>query len=95
MKKQIDEIKKINELIQKRKTGTPAELANKFNVSERKVKGIIKHMRDLGCPIHYNVIKKSYEYTKQGVFKLGFEEDRSESIVNAVFKALRNENIIS
>jgi len=94
MRKQIVEIKEINELIQKRKTGTPAELADKFNVSERKVKGIIKDMRDLGCPIQYNVAKKSYVYTKQGVFKLGFEEDKSERIVNAVFKALRNENII-
>jgi predicted DNA-binding transcriptional regulator YafY len=41
-------------------TGAPAELAIRFEVSERSIKRIVKELRDEGVDISYNTIRRSY-----------------------------------
>jgi biotin operon repressor len=41
-------------------TGTPADLATKFEISERSVKRIIKEMREEGSEIRFDYMRISY-----------------------------------
>ena len=41
-------------------TGTPTELADRFEISERSIKRIIKEMRDEGTYIRYCQVRMSY-----------------------------------
>jgi hypothetical protein len=41
-------------------TGTPADLATKFEISERSVKRIIKEMREEGSSIRFDYARISY-----------------------------------
>ena len=48
-------------------TGTPADLARRFEISERSVKRIVKELRDEGNALRYSQTRRSYvteeEYT--------------------------------
>ncbi|MFA8298682.1 MAG: HTH domain-containing protein [Hyphomicrobiales bacterium] len=77
MKTQKQEIlKRIDQLIRLRATGTPSELANKINVSERCIYNYLNFMKELGCPISYSHSIKSYYYEYEGKFFFGFIEDK-------------------
>ena len=41
-------------------TGAPAELALKFEISERSVKRMVKEMRDEGIDLRYSQSRRSY-----------------------------------
>jgi transposase len=41
-------------------TGAPAELAIKFEISERSVKRIVKEIRDEGIDLRYSQYRRSY-----------------------------------
>jgi predicted DNA-binding transcriptional regulator YafY len=47
-------------------TGTPADLADRFEISERSVKRLVKELRDEGWDIYYDYNKVSY-VTKENV----------------------------
>jgi DNA-binding Lrp family transcriptional regulator len=41
-------------------TGTPADLASKFEISERSVKRLVKEIREEGSIIRYDYLRISY-----------------------------------
>jgi transposase len=41
-------------------TGAPAELASRFEISERSVKRMVKEIREEGIDIRYNQLRRSY-----------------------------------
>jgi biotin operon repressor len=41
-------------------TGAPADLASRFDISERHVKRIVKELRDSGMNIRYSQSRRSY-----------------------------------
>jgi len=41
-------------------TGAPADLANRFEISERSIKRIVKELRDEGTEIRYSQTRGSY-----------------------------------
>ncbi len=49
-----------------RSTGTPADLAFRFNISERSVKRIVQEMRNEGIKIRYCQISVSYLIDDEG-----------------------------
>ena len=51
---------RILKLARLKSTGTPADLAFKFDISERSIKRIIKEMRDDGDMIRYDHTRMSY-----------------------------------
>lgn len=60
-KKEKDNLKfRILKLASLKCTGTPEALADKFEISERSVKRIIKEMRDDGSEIRYDYVRISY-----------------------------------
>lgn len=48
-------------LAERRRAGTPRQLAKKLDVSERTVERMIQQLRDTGYPIKYNRFHGTYE----------------------------------
>jgi hypothetical protein len=51
---------RIQKLALLKATGTPAELAAKFDISERSVKRIISEMRNEGIDLRFDYVRISY-----------------------------------
>jgi DNA-binding Lrp family transcriptional regulator len=47
-------------LLALKSTGPPADLAFRFDISERSVKRIVKEIRDQGIVIRYSQLRRSY-----------------------------------
>lgn len=59
---QLEALERLHLLINRKATGTPEQLAEKFNVSLGTINNLIKILRDKGLPIVYCRIKQSYHY---------------------------------
>ncbi|THU39311.1 HTH domain-containing protein [Niastella caeni] len=68
----IERFQHIDTLIQEHKTGTPSELAGTVGVSERTIYKYIRLMKNLGAPIAFNTLTKTYYYTLEGSFICAF-----------------------
>ncbi|MCB9363034.1 MAG: HTH domain-containing protein [Flavobacteriales bacterium] len=65
----IRTIIKIDDLIKREATGSPAQLANRLNLSERATYKYLKFMKEeLKAPIAFNKSKGAYNYTNSGKF---------------------------
>ena len=74
-----EEYKRLDQLIRLKATGTPQELAEKFNLSKRTMQRIIEIMQEVGCPICYSRLRRSYCYEYPGRLIIKFEPlDNSE-----------------
>jgi biotin operon repressor len=51
---------RILKLASLKSTGTPLELANRLDISDRSVKRLIKEIRDEGIAIRYCHVRRSY-----------------------------------
>lgn len=69
----IHRIERIDQLIRHKSTGSPKQLAQKLNVSERLIYRIISYMREMGAPISYCSHNQSYIYTSEVMFDIGFK----------------------
>ena len=93
MEKQFRRVLAFDELIRRKATGSPEDMAQRFEISVSLVKKIIRCMREiLGAPIAYNRIRHSYVYTKEGAVKLGFEDNRKAEIIAIIKKVLDDED---
>ena len=59
---QIRRLERVHELIRRKSTGSPRQLASRLEVSVRTVYEIISTMKDLGGPIYYCHSRQSYCY---------------------------------
>ena len=62
-------LQRLNLLIRTKATGSPCELGEKLDLSERQTRRIIEEMKDTGLPIEYNKQERSYCYTKSVLMK--------------------------
>jgi hypothetical protein len=93
MEKQFRRILAFDELIRRKATGSPEDMAQRFDISVSLVKKIIRCMREiLNAPIAYNRIRQSYIYTKEGALKFGFEDNRKAEIIAIIKKVLDEED---
>jgi predicted DNA-binding transcriptional regulator YafY len=79
----------INSLIRQKATGTPTELAEKLGISERSWYKLRDELiNDLGLPIAYCSFRRSYYYTEEGTFEIGFRRlspEKTERISGGFF----------
>jgi len=68
----IRQMERVDALIQRKATGSPATLAARLGKSERYVYKLIKMMKNLGAPIYFNYEKNSYCYEGEVIFSVGF-----------------------
>lgn len=71
----IKNIQLLIELIEKQKTGNPAELSKKLAVSERMVYKYLDVLKtEFNAPIKYNRSTQSYYFTVPGTIDLRWQE---------------------
>ena len=63
---------RIDHLIRIKGTGTPAQLAERLNLSERSIYDYINYMKTLGCPIKFDSFRATYYYEEEGFFVIAF-----------------------
>ncbi|MEX2573816.1 MAG: hypothetical protein WD317_05940 [Balneolaceae bacterium] len=69
----IIRVRRLDALIRRKSTGTPGELADKLNISERWLYRLLDEIKEeLDCPIGYCRKKRSYFYSKKGKIVMGF-----------------------
>jgi len=75
MSSKVKYYQRIDQLIRKKSTGTPAQLAKKLSLSTTYVKRLIGFMRhEYKMPIKYTP-ETGYTYSKRGHFFVGFIEE--------------------
>jgi len=70
--KQINLIKRVDQLIRLQATGNPEKLACKLEVSRSKLYRIINMMKEFNAPIEYDVMLETFVYKKEVTFTFGF-----------------------
>ena len=86
-----EEYERLDQLIRLKATGSPQELADKFNRSKRTMQRIIEEMKKVGCPIYYNRYRRSYCYEYPGKLIIKFEtlnDDELNKIKGGIFKEI-------
>jgi predicted DNA-binding transcriptional regulator YafY len=64
----------LNQLIKKKSTGSPLELAQKLNVSERTIFYYLEILKSLGADVKFSRMRNSYYYTIDGTFDFQFKK---------------------
>ncbi len=67
--KQTERIKRLDDLIRLKMTGTPDHLAGKLEVSRRQIFRVIDTMKELGFPIEYDKENARYYYDEEAACK--------------------------
>lgn len=91
----IEQIKRIDQLIRIKATGTPQQLASKLDMSERAVYDRINLMKSMGAPIEYSHVRQCYYYQGTVQCEFGFfltEGDAYDQIVGG--KSIFFKNIL-
>lgn len=70
---QLEQLKRLDALIRRKATGSPADLARKFGVSERTIYNYLAVLKNLGAEIEYCSVRNCYYYkTLNYRFRYGF-----------------------
>jgi transcriptional antiterminator len=65
----VQKLKYFIHLIEKQRTGAPAEVASKLGVSERTIYSYVNTLKfELNAPIEFNKFRKSYQFDRPGKF---------------------------
>jgi hypothetical protein len=73
--KYTERLSHINYLIKQKATGCPKEFAKKLEITERAwYKWRDSLVNDLGLPIDYCPVKRTYFYKEDGTFEMGFRK---------------------
>ena len=60
----IEQIKRIDNLIKRRATGTPSQFAKRLDVSEATLYRCLNDLKELGAPISYCSDRQCYTYSE-------------------------------
>ncbi|MBN1157908.1 MAG: hypothetical protein JXA61_00890 [Bacteroidales bacterium] len=62
MFKNISRLEWIDQLIRQERTGNPPAFAKRIGVSVRQLYNILDEMKDLGLPVHYCRLRRTFYY---------------------------------
>lgn len=74
-RKFIERFKRIDEIIANKSSGTPAQLAERLDISESTLYEFIAVMKEMGAPIQFDKFNQRYYYEVSGHFNISFIED--------------------
>jgi predicted DNA-binding transcriptional regulator YafY len=69
----LERFQRIDDLIYRKSTGTPQQLADRLELSESTLYEYLSVMRSLGAPIAYSRERQSYYYKSDGHFIIDFK----------------------
>jgi len=72
----VQVIERVDRLIKLKSTGTAEDLSKRLCISRRSVYNIIELMRNMGAPVEYCLIRRTYYYSYQCDFMLGFVDSK-------------------
>jgi hypothetical protein len=75
--KYIKRLKRMDDLIRRKATGTPEEFAHKLGISRSQLLYHLKELRELDAPIEYSSIHQSYCYIDECSLNLTFKRGRA------------------
>lgn len=68
--KELETVERLHLLIQRKATGSPEDLAQRFNMSKRNILRILEKMKASGFPIAYDHFRQTYFYDGEVTFDL-------------------------
>lgn len=71
-KRYLNRLESIDRLIRTKATGSPQQLADRLQISVSLLYALIATMKEMGAPIGYSKIKRSYYYEGLGGFDFRF-----------------------
>ena len=74
----LQKLKRMDQFIQKKATGTPKQLASKLGISERTVFEYMCILKSFNAPVRYNRTLGSYYYEESGSFIIDFIKDNPD-----------------
>jgi transcriptional antiterminator len=74
--KYIERLKRMDDLIRRKATGSAYEFAEKLGVSQSQLFQDLKEMKELGAPVNYCHISRSYLYTRDCRVFLDFKSSK-------------------
>jgi predicted DNA-binding transcriptional regulator YafY len=78
MKHYLNLLLKLDLFIRQKATGVPREFARKMGISERSLYEYLKVLKELGAPIKWSRIERSYYYSVDGQFFISFYSGQQE-----------------
>lgn len=72
-------LRRMDHLIERRSTGTPAQFARRLGISVRTLYNYLSVMKETGAPIRFSHTDGTYEYTEDGRFTISFVHHTTES----------------
>jgi predicted DNA-binding transcriptional regulator YafY len=74
-RKFIERFKRIDDMIRNKSSGTPAQMAERLDISESTLYEFIAVMKELGAPVQYDKFARRYYYEYPGHFNISFVKD--------------------
>ncbi|WP_420577028.1 hypothetical protein [Ekhidna sp.] len=71
--KYFDRLKRMDDLIRRRATGSPEQFATKMGMDRSTLMRYLSELRELDAPIYFDPIKQSYYYEEEVCLELGFK----------------------
>jgi len=84
MKVIFERLEKLDHCIRYKATGSPVELAQKIGISERTLYDYLRLMKQMGAPIKFSNLRKSYYYLHEGQFLVGFQSEFEPMLLKGV-----------
>jgi ribosomal protein S25 len=69
--KYIERLKRMDDLIRRKATGTPDEFASRLGLGKSVLMDELRELKELGAEITYCKQRKSYYYTQDFVLQIG------------------------
>ena len=73
---QIKRLERLDQLIRMKATGTPKELAKRFNISRSTLYNILEFIKMQGVEIYYSTERQSFCYKTEVYFCFGFSVEK-------------------
>lgn len=74
-RKIIEILRRMDQMIILRSTGSPEDFASRLGVSERTMYNYLSLLKELGAPIRYSSRKESYVYVEDGRIRLEYKKN--------------------
>lgn len=76
---QLQLLSRVDSLIRRKATGSPQQLANRLDISERQTYRLISSLKTMGFPVKYCHYRNSYTYEKEVKIRFEIFVDNSEA----------------
>ncbi len=74
--KYVERLKRMDDLIRRKATGTPEEFANRLGIGRTILMEELRELKELGAELCYCKVRHSYYYANEFILKIGCLNER-------------------